>query len=44
MLLTPGTRFGPYEMTAPLGAGGVGDLFGAPDTSRVVNSWKDHTR
>ena len=26
MLLTPGTRLGPYEIIAPLGAGGVGSL------------------
>jgi len=42
MPLTPGTRLGPYEITAPLGAGGMGEAFRAPDTSRGANSWKDH--
>jgi eukaryotic-like serine/threonine-protein kinase len=38
MALTPGTRFGPYEVTAPIGAGGMGEVYRARDTrlDRIV--------
>jgi eukaryotic-like serine/threonine-protein kinase len=32
MALLPGTKVGPYEIIAPIGAGGMGEVFRAKDT------------
>jgi serine/threonine protein kinase len=33
LALTPGTRLGVYEVTAPIGEGGMGQVYRAADTT-----------
>ncbi len=31
-MITPGTRIGPYEVSSPIGAGGMGEVYRKTDT------------
>ena len=33
MALSPGARLGPYEIQSAIGAGGMGEVYGATDTN-----------
>ena len=33
MALSPGTRLGPYEITAQIGVGGMGDVIASQDSA-----------
>lgn len=35
MSLTPGTKLGPYEIPSPLGADGMGKVYGAPRDGKL---------
>ena len=38
----PGTKLGLYEIQSPLGAGGLGEVYGATDTNSAVAAASDY--
>jgi len=41
-MLTAGTRLGPYEVTAQIGEGGMGQVYRATDTKQLPVSGRPH--
>jgi serine/threonine protein kinase len=39
LMLAPGTRLGSYQVLAPLGAGGMGEVYRAHDTT-LGRAWR----